>query len=213
MSDFPTMSGDEVVVRLDKLYPRIKTPLGHEGAFQLLIATILSAQCTDAQVNLVTPVLFSKFPDAMSLSRANTRELERIIKSTGFYHVKAKRIKEVSKKIVQGFEGQVPETMEDLTSLPGVGRKTANIVLSAGFDLIEGVAVDTHVMRLSERIGLSREKDPEKIEQDLMKITSRESWPRLTMLLILHGRRICNAREPLCAKCDLSDKCLFFNRK
>jgi endonuclease III len=213
MSDFPAMTGNEVVGRLDKFYPKIKTPLGHQGAFQLLIATILSAQCTDAQVNLVTPRLFGKFPDAKALAGASIHELERIIKSTGFFHVKAKRIKDVSKRIMKDFNGEVPERMEELTSLPGVGRKTANIVLSAGFDRIEGIAVDTHVQRLSQRIGLSREKTPEKIEQDLMKITSRESWPRLTLLLILHGRNICNARKPLCEECVLSDKCQFFIQK
>jgi len=204
------MSGEEIVTLLDKLYPKIKNPLGHDGAFQLLIATILSAQCTDAQVNRVTPHLFRRFPDANSMARANLRELERLVKSTGFFHVKARRIKEVSKRIVNDFDGKVPQSMNELTTLSGVGRKTANIVLSAGFGKTEGIAVDTHVQRLSKRIGLSQEKNPEKIEQDLMKITPKELWPRLSLLLILHGRKICNAREPLCEKCVLTSKCNYF---
>jgi len=204
------MSGEEIVSLLDKLYPKIKTPLGHDGAFQLLIATILSAQCTDAQVNRVTPHLFRKFPDANSMARANLPELERLVKSTGFFHVKARRIKEVSQRIVSDFYGKVPQFMNELTTLPGVGRKTANIVLSAGFGKTEGIAVDTHVQRLSKRIGLSQEKNPEKIEQDLMKITPKELWPRLSLLLILHGRKICNARKPLCEKCVLMSKCYYF---
>ncbi len=209
----PSMSGEDIVNLLDKLYPKIKTPLGHGDAFQLLIATILSAQCTDAQVNRVTPLLFQRFPDANSMAKANLRELENLVKSTGFFHVKARRIKEVSKLIVNDFDGHVPQSMNELTTLPGVGRKTANIVLSAGFDKIEGIAVDTHVQRLSKRIGLSQEKNPEKIEQDLMKITPKELWPRLSLLLILHGRKICNAKKPLCEKCALSKKCLYFSRK
>ena len=214
MSQFvPTMNGEEIVSLLDAQYPRIKTPLGHKGAFQLLIATILSAQCTDARVNKVTPVLFNRFPDAKSMAKAGTRELEGIIRSTGFYHVKAKRLKEVSRKILKDFDCNVPVTMHELTSLPGVGRKTANIVLSAGFNKIEGIAVDTHVKRLSKRIGLSRETTPEKIEQDLMRITPKELWPRLSLLLILHGRKICNAKKPLCEKCTLSSKCLYYNQK
>ena len=214
MSQFvPTMNGEEIVNRLDGQYPKIKTPLGHEGAFQLLIATILSAQCTDAQVNRVTPVLFKRYPDAKSMAKTSTRDLERFIRSTGFYHVKAKRLKEVSRKIVEDFDCNVPATMNELTSLPGVGRKTANIVLSAGFSKIEGIAVDTHVKRLSKRIGLSKETIPEKIEQDLMRITPKEMWPRLSLLLILHGRKICNAKKPLCEICVLSRKCLYFNQE
>ncbi len=208
----PTMSGQEIVTRLNDLYPRIKTPLTHNDVFQLLIATILSAQCTDAQVNRVTPALFRRFPDAKQMSKASVREIERLIKPTGFFRVKARRIKEISKKIMSEFKGRVPESMDELMTLTGVGRKTANIVLSAGFDKIEGIAVDTHVQRLSKRIGLTREKSPEKIEQDLMKITPRELWPRLSLLLILHGRKLCVARKPLCELCPLSDKCLYFKQ-
>ncbi len=207
---FPTMSGEEVVDSLDHLYPLVKTPLSHTTPFQLLIATILSAQSTDAQINKVTPKLFERFPDARSMSKASIRELERIIKSSGFYHVKSRRIRDVSRKIMDETNGAVPDAMEDLTKLPGVGRKTANIVLSAGFDKIEGIAVDTHVFRVSRRVGMTNAKTPEKVEQDLMKITPKKYWPRLTMLLIFHGRRICKAKKPLCEKCVLSPRCLYF---
>jgi endonuclease III len=209
----PTMSGDEVIRELDPLYPKIKTPLHHEDTFQLLIATVLSAQCTDAQVNKVTPILFKAYSTPYSMSKAPLRTLERIVKSTGFFHVKARRIKEISNQLIEKFDGMVPESMEELLTLPGVGRKTANIVLSAGFDKIEGLAVDTHVFRLSRRIGLTDESTPEKIEQDLMVITPKSDWPRITLLLILHGRSVCFARNPDCTRCVLSRKCLYFNSK
>ena len=200
-----------MVKALDPLYPRIKTPLRHANVFQLLIATVLSAQTTDVSVNLVTPVLFSKFPNPQSLSKANIRVLEKILKPTGFFHVKSRRVKEISQKLLKDFGGIVPETMEELITLPGVGRKTANIVLSAGYDKIEGIAVDTHVFRLSRRIGLTEETTPEKIEQDLMKITPKEMWPRLTLLLILHGRNVCFARSPQCDRCVLTANCMYYN--
>ena len=206
----PKMSGQEVVDSLDLLYPKVNTPLRHSSPFQLLVATILSAQSTDVQINKLTPMLFNRFPDVRSMSLASIRELEQLVRSSGFYHVKARRIRQVSKMIVKQFHGTVPETMEELTELPGVGRKTANIVLSAGFGRTEGVAVDTHVFRLSRRIGLTKAKTPEKVEQDLMKITPRKEWPRLTMLLIFHGRSICKARKPLCEKCVLSPRCLYY---
>jgi endonuclease III len=207
------MSGDEVVQKLNPLYPDIRTPLLHGDAFQLLIATVLSAQCTDAQVNRVTPVLFAKYPTPSLLARAPVTTLEKIVRSTGFFHVKAKRIKEISKKLEQDFAGKVPENMADLLQLPGVGRKTANIVLSAGFNKIDGIAVDTHVFRLSRRIGLTSKNTPEKIEEDLMKITQKDNWPRLTVVLILHGRSVCYARDPQCEKCVLSSRCLYFATK
>jgi len=207
----PTMSGAEVIRSLDALYPRIKTPLRHDDVFQLLIATVLSAQSTDAQVNKITPILFKEYPTPQSMSKATVRSLERIVKSTGFFHVKARRIKEISTTLVTKFGGSVPDSMDELLTLPGVGRKTANIVLSVGFEKIEGIAVDTHVFRLSRRIGLTSEKTPEKIEQDLMKITPKSEWPRLTLLLILHGRSVCFARNPQCFRCVLSKKCLYFN--
>ncbi len=204
------MSGDEVVKKLNPLYPDIKTPLLHSNAFQLLIATVLSAQCTDEQVNRVTPVLFAKYPTSQAMARAPIRSLEKIVKSTGFFHVKSRRIREISRLLEEKFGGKVPENMEELLLLPGVGRKTANIVLSAAFDKIEGIAVDTHVFRLSRRIGLSEQNTPEKIETDLMKITPKEEWPRLTLVLILHGRSICFARGPECERCVLSDHCLYY---
>lgn len=210
MSERSSMRGRRIVELLDGQYPKIRTPLSHSSAFQLLIATILSAQCTDKQVNKVTPKLFDKYPNASEMATANLRELERVIRSTGFFHVKANRIREVSKNILQNYQGRVPETMRELTTLPGVGRKTANIVLSVWFNRIEGIAVDTHVQRLSRRIGLSSERTPEKIERDLMAITPKELWPRLSLLLILHGRNICNARKPLCEKCVLSSRCDYF---
>lgn len=204
------MSGDEVVRKLDPLYPRIKTPLSHGDAFQLLIAVVLSAQTTDASVNRVVPALFARYPTPAAMARAPVRSLEKLVKSTGFFHVKARRIRDISRMVERDFSGRVPDTMEDLLKLPGVGRKTANIVLSAGFDQIEGIAVDTHVFRLSRRIGLTDKKTPERVEQDLMKITQRKDWARLTVLLILHGRTVCFARSPECERCVLNGECLYY---
>jgi len=147
------------------------------------------------------------------MMKAPIRTLEKILKPTGFFHVKACRVKDISKKLEQKFAGKVPQTMEALLQLPGVGRKTANIVLSAGFDRIEGVAVDTHVFRLSRRIGLTEQNTPEKVERDLMKLTPKSEWPRLTVVLILHGRNVCFAKGPLCDKCVLSDRCLYYATK
>lgn len=209
-ASIPTMSGEEVIRRLDPLYPQIDTPLSHENTFQLLIAVVLSAQTTDASVNRVIPGLFARYPTPSAMAKAPVLSLEKLVRSTGFFHVKARRIKEISKNIERDFSGRVPDTMEDLLKLPGVGRKTANIVLSAGFGKTEGVAVDTHVLRLSRRIGLSDKNTPEKIEEDLMRITPQRDWSRLTVLLILHGRAICIAREPQCGKCVLSSKCLYY---
>jgi endonuclease III len=208
----PTMSGKEVVEKLDGIYPRIRTHLAHDDPFQLLVATVLSAQATDVQVNKITPMLFEKYPDAKSMASARISYLERLVKSTGFYHVKARRIKDISKQILSRFDGNVPETMEALLTLKGVGRKTANIVLSAGYGKIEGIAVDTHVFRLSKRIGLSDQNTAERIESDLMRITPKELWPRLSMLLIFHGRQICFARSPKCSECLLNSKCLYFKK-
>ncbi len=212
-SRIPTYTGKEIVDAIDRLYPRVRTPLAHSNVFQLLIATVLSAQCTDAQVNRVTPRLFSEFPDAVTMSKAKINRLEQLIKSTGFFHVKAKRIKDISSKLISDFDGKVPKTMEELLTLPGIGRKTANIVLSAGYGKVEGIAVDTHVFRVSRRLGLTAASTPEKIELDLMQITPERSlWPRLSMLLIFHGRRTCFARSPACERCALSEKCLYFSQ-
>jgi len=207
------MSGDEIIQKLNPLYPDIKTPLKHTSPFQLLIATVLSAQSTDEQVNRVTPALFEKYPTSAAMSNAPVRTLEKMVRSTGFFHVKARRIKEISKTLEKKFGGKIPQTMEALLQLPGVGRKTANIVLSAGFDRIEGIAVDTHVFRLSRRIGLTDKNTPDKIEQDLMKITPKAEWPRLTVVLILHGRNVCFARGPECEKCVLFSRCLYYSSR
>jgi endonuclease-3 len=212
LSSIPTVSGDDLVRELDKLYPKIKTPLSHSNPFQLLIATMLSAQSTDVQINKITPKLFRRFPDAVSMSNAPINVLEKLVRSSGFYHVKARRLRSVSRLIVRDSEGEVPRTMEELIRLPGVGRKTANIVLSAGYGKNDGIAVDTHVFRVSQRIGMTLSKTPEKVELDLMKTTRRKNWSRISMLLIFHGRTICKARNPLCEKCVLSSRCLYFKK-
>ena len=168
-----------------------------------MIATVLSAQTTDASVNRVTPALFAQYPTSAAMARA-------LVRQTGFFHLKARRIREISRMIETDFSGRVPDTMEDLLKLPGVGRKTANIVLSAGFGKIEGIAVDTHVFRLSRRIGLSDKDTPDKVEEDLMAITPDTEWARLAVLLILHGRTVCLARKPDCEKCALLSKCLYY---
>jgi len=188
-------------------YPNARTALKYESPFQLLVATILSAQCTDKRVNQVTPVLFKKYPTVEDFARARQEELEQDIRSTGFYRNKAKNIINASRKIVEDFSGNLPNNMEELITLPGVARKTANVVLSSAFQKAEGIAVDTHVRRLSQRLGLSKEKDPEKIEQDLMRVVPREDWLDVSYLLIDHGRKICQARKPLCSRCPLKRRC------
>jgi endonuclease-3 len=173
----------------------------------LLAATILSAQCTDAQVNKVTPGLFSRYPDAEALAGADPGELEREVRSTGFYKNKAKNLRGMAKRLVEKHGGEVPETMEELVELPGVARKTANVVLGNAFGRNEGVVVDTHIGRLSLRLGLSKENDPKKIERDLMGLFARERWTMLAHVLIFHGRGVCSARKPACDRCTLSGLC------
>jgi len=197
----------EIVKILRKAYPKAKTALGHKSAFELLISTILSAQCTDKRVNKITPALFKKYNGPGSFARAKQTTLEKEIRSTGFYRNKAKNIIAASKKIVEEFKGRVPDSMDKLTSLPGVARKTANIVLSSSFHKAEGIAVDTHVRRLSGRIGLSKERDPNKIEKDLMKIIPPRDWLDFNYLLVDHGRRTCMARRPLCPECIIRHLC------
>jgi endonuclease-3 len=177
-----------------------------------MIATILSAQCTDERVNKITPSLFKKYKSVYDFSNAKQPILEQEIRSTGFYKNKAKNIIGAAKKIVKDFEGRVPDTMEELISLPGVARKTANIILSGGFKKAEGIAVDTHVRRLSQRLGLSTQSDPNKIEQDLLKIVPKKDWLDFNYMLVDHGRAICNARKPLCNECALSKLCPSFNK-
>ena len=197
----------KVIARLRERYPAAMTALVHENPFQLLVSTILSAQCTDARVNMVTPGLFKKFPSPAHFASVEQKELEVEIRSTGFFRNKAKNIIASSKSIMEKFEGEVPRTMEELLQLGGVGRKTANCVLGGAFGINEGVVVDTHVERLSQRLGLSKERTAEKIERDLMEVVPRDSWYDFSNLLILHGREVCNARKPNCPACDLKRLC------
>jgi endonuclease-3 len=188
------------------LYPDAATALRHRNPLQLLVATILSAQCTDARVNLVTPALFARYPDAASLASAPLPELEEMIRSTGFFHSKAVAIKSCCAELASRHAGQVPRTMEELTALRGVGRKTANVVLGNAFG-IPGLVVDTHVARLSQRLGLTNQKDPVKIEHALMGVIPQERWTVFSHWLILHGRQTCHARKPRCSECELAPLC------
>jgi endonuclease-3 len=191
---------------LERLYPDATTALDHQDALQLLVATILSAQCTDDRVNKVTPALFARYPDAAAFARSDPAELEGMIHSTGFFRTKAKAIREAAADIVASHGGQVPRTMEQLVALRGVGRKTANVVLGNAYG-VPGLVVDTHVHRLAQRLGLTREKDPVKIEFALMSIVPREKWTAFSHWLILHGRRVCIARKPRCSVCPLLPHC------
>ena len=197
----------EYYTRLSAMYPDAHCALVHEDPYQLLVATILSAQCTDKAVNLVTPALFKHYPDATTMSAAEREELETEIKSTGFFRSKTKSLLGMAAALVERHGGRVPDSMEELTKLPGVGRKTANVVLGNAFDKNVGIVVDTHVTRLSERLGLTRETDAVKIEQDLMPLFPSEQWTMLSHLLIEHGRQICVARAPRCEVCPLNDIC------
>ena len=192
---------------LRKVYPGATCELGHHNAFELAVATILSAQCTDRRVNMVTPALFARFPDAFALADADRREVEELIKSTGFFRNKAKSVVGMAKAVVAQHGGGVPRTMDELVALPGVGRKTANVILGNAFGVNEGIVVDTHVARLSKRLGLTRETDPVKIERALMPLFPRLSWALLSHLLIWHGRRVCDAKKPRCADCVLRRIC------
>ncbi len=191
---------------LARLYPEPKTALQYDSPVQLLVAVILSAQCTDARVNMVTPVLFARFADAKSLASAERDELESLIKSTGFFRNKAKHIQACCKAIVEQFGGEVPQSLEELVKLPGIGRKTANVVLGEAFG-VPGITVDTHVGRLSRRIGLTVHTDPVKVEHDLMKLIPQRHWTTFSHLLILHGRQVCHARKPKCDQCVLNSFC------
>ncbi len=197
----------KIVRTLKRLYPGAKPELEYRSPFELLVATILSAQCTDVRVNIVTKDLFARYRTPADFAGMKRSVLERLIRSTGFYRNKAKNIIECSRGIVERFGGRVPDRMDDLTSLAGVGRKTANCVLGGAFGIREGVVVDTHVARLSQRLGLTNETDPEKIENDLMKIVPKPFWFGFSNCLILHGRRVCKARKPDCASCRLLPLC------
>jgi endonuclease-3 len=197
----------EILVILKRLYPNATCSLNYETPVQLLVATILSAQCTDERVNKVTPELFRRFPDAAALAYADREILESLVHSTGFYRNKAKNIQGACRKIVEEFQGEVPQQMELLLTLPGVARKTANVVLAHAFGILQGVTVDTHVRRLSQRLGLSVETDPVKIERDLMKLVPQADWENFSISIIYYGRAVCNARNPNCPACSLSHLC------
>jgi endonuclease III len=192
---------------LDEAYPNAVCELNHENAFQLLIATILSAQCTDVRVNQVTATLFKKYPTPEAFAHANPSELEKDIRPTGFFRNKTKSVMGASKAILERFGGEVPRTMEEMLTIPGAARKTSNVVLGTAYRIASGVVVDTHVMRLSNRLDLSHGEDPKKIEQDLIKILPQDRWISFSHQLIWHGRRVCYARNPKCADCNLESIC------
>ena len=197
----------EIVARLRKDYPNARCSLDFTNALELLVATMLSAQCTDERVNAVTPTLFKKYRTAADYAGANPEELEQGVKQTGFYRNKAKHIREAGAHLVERFGGEVPKTMTELTSLPGVARKTANVVMGNAYGIVEGVVVDTHVGRLSQRLGLTKNDDPVKIEQDMMALLPQTDWLDISHLMIYHGRAVCQARKPLCEQCSLADIC------
>jgi endonuclease-3 len=196
-----------ILAKLDEAYPHAVCALKHHNAFELLIATILSAQCTDVRVNLVTPALFQKYPNPEAFAHANPSDIENEIRSTGFFRNKTKSIQGASRKILEDFKGKVPRTMEQLLTLPGVARKTANVVLGTAFGIASGIVVDTHVQRVSRRLDLTRNTDPKKIEQDLIRIIPPEKWIVFAHQLIWHGRRVCRARNPRCIECNLERLC------
>lgn len=196
-----------ILSKLDEAYPNAVCELIHENPFHLLISTILSAQCTDVRVNQVTATLYKKYPTPQAFAYATSKDLEQEIRPTGFFRNKTKSIMGASKAIVEKFAGQVPRTMEEILTLPGVARKTANVVLGTGYGIASGVVVDTHVMRLSRRLDLSSNEDPKKIEQDLMQIIPQNKWIQFSHQLIWHGRRVCYARKPKCVECNLEALC------
>ena len=196
-----------ILAKLDEAYGNATCELKHENAFQLLISTILSAQCTDVRVNQVAETLYKKYPNAKAFAYATPSELEQDIRPTGFFRNKTKSVMGASKAILEKFDGQVPRTMEEILTLPGVARKTGNVVLGTAFGIASGVVVDTHVLRLSKRLDLSRNEDPKKVEQDLMAILPREKWIQFSHQLIWHGRRVCNARKPKCIECNMESLC------
>jgi endonuclease III len=198
---------DEIYRILERTYPDAHCALDHRNAFELTVATILSAQCTDARVNQVTPELFEAFPDAESLAGARIEEVERIIHSTGFYRNKARNLVGMAGAVVERHGGAIPETLAELVKLPGVGRKTANVVLGNAFGIDEGIVVDTHVKRLANRLGWTGQTDPVKVEEELVRLVPRERWTMLSHLLIFHGRQVCSARKPRCGACPVAHLC------
>ena len=201
-----TARAKAIAARLAGLYADVECPLSHRNTFELLIAVILSAQCTDAAVNKVTPALFARYPDPATLAEASVNEIESLIRTLGLFRAKAKSLKRCAAQLVQDFAGQVPSSMEDLTKLAGVGRKTANVIRGHAFAM-PGIAVDTHCGRLSRRLGLSWQQDPIKIEKDLARILPPQEWTGFSHRLIIHGRRVCYARKPACAVCLLGELC------
>lgn len=197
----------EIIRLLHQTYPDAACELNHDGPWQLLVATILSAQCTDVRVNMVTPALFARFPTPQALADADPEEVQALIKSTGFYQNKTKSIQGASRRICEVYGGEVPRTMEEMLTLPGAARKTANVVLGVGFGLATGVVVDTHVRRLSQRLGLTTNEDPVKIEQDLQALVPESEWIDFSHLLIFHGRRCCEAKKPRCGECSIRHLC------
>ena len=197
----------EIIRLLEQEYGEATCALHHDGAYQLLMATILSAQCTDARVNMVTPALFRRYPDARAMAEADLDELQEIIRSTGFFRNKSKSLHGSATKLVDEFDGEVPSNMRDLLKLPGVARKTANVVLGTAYGIASGVVVDTHVGRLSRRLGLTHQQTPVKVEKDLMDMIPRDEWINFAHRLIHHGRRVCQARRPRCEECAFADLC------
>jgi endonuclease-3 len=192
--------------QLTKNYPNVRCELDYNSAFQLLVATVLSAQCTDKRVNQTTPALFKKYPNPKKMAKADLKDIQRLVKSTGFYRAKAKNIKTLSNKIMEEFGGDVPSNLEDLITLPGVGRKTANVVLGHAFG-IPGITVDTHFGRLSRRFGWSKQNDPVKVEFDVGELIAEKEWTNLSQRMIWHGRRVCHSRKPACGACPLAKLC------
>ena len=192
---------------LDEAYPNVKCALTHRSAWELLVATILSAQCTDVRVNMVTPELFRRFADPQAMSKANLPELETLIRTTGFFRNKAKSIQGAARKLVAEFAGEVPQTLAELITIPGAARKTANVVLGVCFGKGEGVVVDTHVFRIARRLGLAEGDAPEKVEQELMRVIPQNRWIDFSHQIIHHGRQVCEARKPKCDRCNLEQLC------
>jgi len=196
-----------ILARLGELYPHATCSLDWRTPWELLVATMLSAQCTDERVNQVTPALFARFPDAAAAAAVDSSDVEPYVRSTGFFRNKARNIVAASRLLIERHGGAVPASMEELLQLPGVARKTANVVLAHGFGINAGVTVDTHVRRLSQRLGLTKQADPRRIEPDLMKLVPRAEWENLAIRLIFHGRAVCNARKPNCPHCPIADLC------
>ncbi len=192
--------------QLTKSYPNVRCELDYNSAFQLLVATVLSAQCTDKRVNQTTPALFKKYPNPKKMSKADLKDIQRLVKSTGFFRAKAKNIKALSNKIMEDFDGDVPSNLEDLITLPGVGRKTANVVLGHAFG-IPGITVDTHFGRLSRRFGWSKQSDPVKVEFEVGELIAEKEWTNLSQRMIWHGRRVCHSRKPACGACPIAKLC------